>query len=139
MTPQQFRDAIAKLGLSQERAGVWLGLSVGYARLHQPRASFQSCSRNPQEPPPPLAASPRVSIVVEGHEAGDLLRRNIVEARSIARRKCGDDSDDCQGSIDGAHHARPLLDHRLLRVRQIKTLEIDGTRHRISPVLRGLR
>jgi hypothetical protein len=28
MTPQQFRDAIAKLGLSQGRAGVWLGLSA---------------------------------------------------------------------------------------------------------------
>jgi hypothetical protein len=88
---------------------------------------------------PPPAASPQVSIAVEGHECGALLRRNIVEGRSTARRKCGDDSDDCEGSIDGAHHARPLLDHRLLRVRQIKTLEIDGTRHRISPVLRGLR
>ena len=28
MTPTQFRDAIAKLGLSQERAGTWLGLSA---------------------------------------------------------------------------------------------------------------
>lgn len=28
MTPAQFRAAIAKLGLSQERAGLWLGLSA---------------------------------------------------------------------------------------------------------------
>lgn len=27
MTPTQFRTAISKLGLSQERAGLWLGLS----------------------------------------------------------------------------------------------------------------
>lgn len=27
MTPAQYRAAIAKLGLSQERAGLWLGLS----------------------------------------------------------------------------------------------------------------
>jgi hypothetical protein len=27
MTPQQFRAIIAQLGLSQERAGLWLGLS----------------------------------------------------------------------------------------------------------------
>jgi hypothetical protein len=28
MTPTQFRAAIAQLGLSQERAGLWLGLSA---------------------------------------------------------------------------------------------------------------
>jgi hypothetical protein len=28
MTPDQFRSAIAKLGLSQERAGLWLGVSA---------------------------------------------------------------------------------------------------------------
>ncbi len=28
MTPAQFRAAIAKLGLSQEGAGLWLGLSA---------------------------------------------------------------------------------------------------------------
>lgn len=28
MTPNQFRAAIDKLGLSQERAGLWLGLSA---------------------------------------------------------------------------------------------------------------
>lgn len=28
MTPAQYKTAIAKLGLSQERAGLWLGLSA---------------------------------------------------------------------------------------------------------------
>jgi hypothetical protein len=44
MPPQQFRDAIAKLGLSQERAGLWLGpplgqsVPVGDDVAHQARA-----------------------------------------------------------------------------------------------------
>jgi hypothetical protein len=48
MTPQQFRDAIAKLGLSQERAGLWLGLSrrqgqryaTGEQKIPEPVAKF---------------------------------------------------------------------------------------------------
>lgn len=40
MTPTQFRAAISRLGLSQERAGVWLGISPrtsqGYALGESP-------------------------------------------------------------------------------------------------------
>lgn len=40
MTPAQYRTAIAKLGLSQERAGLWLGIgkrtSQGYALGERP-------------------------------------------------------------------------------------------------------
>lgn len=40
MTPNQYRSAIAKLGLSQERAGLWLGVSPrtsqGYALGERP-------------------------------------------------------------------------------------------------------
>ena len=50
MTPTQYRAAIKALGLSQERAGVWLGISPrtsqGYARcrtcsMERVRAYFQ--------------------------------------------------------------------------------------------------
>jgi hypothetical protein len=35
--PAQYRDAIAKLGLSQERAGLWLGLSPAPRPAIRPR------------------------------------------------------------------------------------------------------
>lgn len=34
MTPTQFRTAIDKLGLSQERAGLWLGVSARQGRRY---------------------------------------------------------------------------------------------------------
>lgn len=42
MTPAQYREAIAQLGLSQERAGVWLGVSK--------RTGQNYASKGPTEP-----------------------------------------------------------------------------------------
>lgn len=53
MTPQQFRTAISRLGLSQERAGAWLGIS--------PRAS-QSYALGESRVPEPVAKLLRLVI-----------------------------------------------------------------------------
>lgn len=42
MTPKQYREAIAKLGLTQEGAGEWLGVS--------PRTGQNYAAKGPPEP-----------------------------------------------------------------------------------------
>jgi hypothetical protein len=56
MTPQQFRDAIAKLGLSQGRAEVWLGLSTRQGQRY---------ATGDQTIPEPVAKLLRLAISLE--------------------------------------------------------------------------